>query len=124
MLTIYQKPTCSTCRDVMTRLRDAGVEYDSINYIIDPISREKLAELVGKLGVAPRALLRTKEPEYRQLGLDDPSVDDDRILDALAEHPSLLQRPIIEYGPHAVIARPADRVTDAMREWGVGEGMK
>ena len=109
-LTIYQKPTCSTCRDVMTRLHDAGFEYDAINYIIDPLSREKLAELVRKMGITPRELLRTKEPEYMELGLDDPSVDDDRILDAMAEHPSLIQRPIIEYGERALLARPAERV--------------
>jgi arsenate reductase len=118
-ITIYQKPTCSTCRDVMSRLRDAGVEYDAINYIVEPPSREKLAELVAKMGIAPRALLRTKEPEYRELGLDDPALADDRILDLLAEHPSLLQRPIIEYGPHAIMARPAERVSEAMREWGI-----
>lgn len=118
-LTIYQKPTCSTCRDVMTRIRDAGVEYDAINYIIEPPSRAKLAELVSKIGVSPRELLRTKEPEYRELGLDDRSISDERIIDAMAEHPSLIQRPIIEYGSHAILARPAERVTEAMRAWGI-----
>ena len=93
-LTIYQKPTCSTCRDVMKRINEAGVEYDAINYIIEPPSRPKLAELVGKMGITPRELLHTKEPEYRQLGLDDPSISDDQILDAMASHPSLIQRPV------------------------------
>jgi arsenate reductase len=123
-LTIYQKPTCSTCRDAMTRIRDAGIEYDSINYIVEPPSRKKLAELAGKMNASPRAMLRTKEPEYRELGLDDPSVDDGRILDAMAAHPSLIQRPILEYGNHAGLARPAARVTELMEEWGVGRGMK
>ena len=119
-LTIYQKPTCSTCRQVMTRLRDAGVEYDAINYITEPLSRSKLAELIGKMGIAPRDLLRTKEPEYRELALDDPSIADERILDAMALYPSLVQRPILEYGGHAALARPAERVGDVLREWGVG----
>jgi arsenate reductase len=104
----------------MTRLRDAGMEYESINYIIEPPTRQKLAELVAKIGSSPRDIVRTKEPEYRELGLDNPSLTDDDILDALAKHPSLIQRPIIEYGSHAILARPAERVTEAMREWGVG----
>lgn len=111
-LTIYQKPTCSTCRDVMTRLREAGVEYDAINYIIDPPSREKLVELIAKMGITPRELLRTKEPEYRELGLDDTSQSDDRIIDAMIAHPSLIQRPIIEYGAHAALTRPAAKADE------------
>lgn len=117
-LTIYQKPSCSTCRDVMVRLRDAGFDYDAINYIIDPPSRQKLAELAEKMGVTPRQLLRIREPEYRELGLEDESLSDDQILDAMAAHPVLLQRPIIEYGDHALLARPAERV-EAVREWGI-----
>lgn len=111
-LTIYQKPTCSTCRSVMTKLNDAGVEYDAINYIIEPPSRRKLGELVRKMGDSPRAIMRTSEPLYRELGLDDPSISDAKLLDAMAENPSLIQRPILEYGDIAVLARPADRVDD------------
>ena len=111
-LTIYQKPTCSTCRSVMTKLNDAGVEYDAINYIIEPPSRRKLGELVRKMGDSPRAIMRTSEPLYRELALDDPSISDAKLLDAMAENPSLIQRPILEYGDIAVLARPADRVDD------------
>jgi arsenate reductase len=118
-LTIYQKPTCSTCRDVMTRLKEAGIDYNAINYIIEPPSRQKLGELVAKMGVPARDLLRTKEPEYRELGLDDSSLGDGQILDAMAAHPSLIQRPILEYGDHAALARPADRVGAIVEGWGV-----
>lgn len=118
-MTIYQKPTCSTCRDVMARLRDAGVAYDAINYITDPPSRAKLAELVAKMGIAPRDLLRTKEPEYRELGLDDTSLTDDQLLDAMSAHPALIQRPILEFGPHAVLARPAERLVEALAAWNI-----
>src|SRR6185295_3457892 len=72
-LTIYQKPTCSTCRTVMTRLKEVGIDYDSIDYIIEPPSREKLAELARKMNASPRTLLRTREPEYEQLNLADAS---------------------------------------------------
>lgn len=118
-MTIYQKPTCSTCRDVMARLRDAGIDYDAINYITDPPSRAKLAELIAKMGIAPRDLLRTKEPEYLELGLDDTSLTDDRLLDAMAAHPGLIQRPIVEFGPHAVLARPAERLAEALAAWNI-----
>lgn len=119
-LTIYQKPTCSTCRNVMAHLRDAGISYDAINYIIEPPSRAKLAELVAKMGAGARALLRTKEPEYGELGLNDPAVDDERIIDAMAAHPALIQRPILEYGSRAALARPAERVSAIVEEWGIG----
>ncbi len=118
-LTIYQKPTCSTCREVMTRLRDAGISYDSINYIVEPPSRAKLAELIGKMGISARDLLRTKEPEYKELGLNDQSVDQEKIIDLMASHPALIQRPILEYGEHAALARPAAEVGRIVEEWGV-----
>ncbi len=118
-LTIYQKPTCSTCRDAMMQLREAGIDFEAINYIIEPPSRAKLAELAAKMGEGARALIRTKEPAYRELGLDDPGMDDERILDLLAANPVLIQRPILEYGDSAVMARPAARVADALRRWGL-----
>jgi len=119
-LTIYQKPTCSTCRDAMRRLHDAGIDFDAINYIIEPPSRAVLAGLIAAMGIAPRDLLRAKEPAYRELGLDDPALTDERIIDAMAAHPSLIQRPIIAYGDRAVLARPAGRLDEALRAWGLG----
>jgi arsenate reductase len=109
-LTIYQKPTCSTCRGVMTRLNDAGIEYDAINYIIEPPSREKLGELVRKMRVSPREVVRAKDA--RELGIDIDAMDDDALLDAMAEHPAIIQRPILEYGDIAVLGRPAERVDE------------
>ncbi len=101
----------------MMRLNEMGFDYEAINYILEPPSRAKLADLLGKIeGATVRAMMRPKEPLYKELGLDDPSLTEEQLLDALAEHPSLLQRPIIEYGSHAILARPVEEV-ERVREW-------
>ncbi len=114
-LVMYQKPTCTTCRQVMMILKESGVDFDAIDYIIDPIPLPKLRELVRKLGLPPRALLRTKEKAYADLGLDRAQLSDEDILRSLAEHPELLQRPILELGSRAVLARPPERAREIFR---------
>ncbi|HEX7120075.1 MAG TPA: arsenate reductase (glutaredoxin) [Longimicrobiales bacterium] len=111
---IYEKPTCSTCRTVMRMLRESGIEYDAVDYTVDPIPRARLAELVRKMGITPRELLRTREPAYAELDLGRPDVTDDEILDAMVEHPELVQRPIVERGDRAVLARPPERVKEVL----------
>src|SRR3954466_16015906 len=113
-ITIYQKPTCSTCRQVHAALRDAGVDFDAVDYYTDPIPRAKLEELIRKLGIRPRELLRTKEAAYRTLGLADPAVSDAKIIDAMAAHPDLIQRPIVEKGSRAILARPPERLKEIL----------
>ena len=98
----------------MRLLRESGVEFEKIDYTIDPIPRSKLAELIRKMGIKPRDLLRTKEAAYRDLGLADPAVTDDQILDAMAAHAELTQRPIVEVGDRAVLARPVARVKEIL----------
>jgi|SRR5690606_33335172 len=109
---VYEKPTCTTCRRLAKLLRENGIEYEAVDYILDPIPREKLADLARKMGIAPRELLRTREPEYRELGLGRPDLSDDEILDAMAAHPQLVQRPIVEKGGRAILARPPERVAE------------
>jgi arsenate reductase len=111
-VTVYQKPTCTTCKSLMMLLKDKGISFDAINYFIDPIPRDRLIELLGKMRASPRDIVRTKEPEYLALGLADAT--DDEILDALITHPQLLQRPIVEIGDRAVLARPAERVNEIL----------
>ncbi len=113
-LVMYQKPTCTTCRQVMQILREGGVEFDAIDYIIDPIPLPKLRDLVRKLGVSPRELLRTKEKAYAELGLARATLGDDEILQVLVDHPELLQRPILERGSRAVLARPPERAREIL----------
>ncbi len=113
-LTIYEKPTCNTCRTVVRMLKAGGIEFDRIDYTIDPIPRPKLEELVEKMGIRPRDLLRAREPAYRELGLSNRHLTDDILLDAMARHPELVQRPIVVRGERAVLARPPERVSEIL----------
>jgi arsenate reductase len=113
-ITVYQKPTCSTCRQVYAALRDAGVDFDAVDYYTDPIPKKKLQELLAKMGIAARELIRTKEPIYKTLRLNDPDISDAALIDAMVDHPDLIQRPIVEKGSRAILARPAERLKEIL----------
>jgi arsenate reductase len=113
-IVIYQKPTCSTCRQVHAALKESGVDFDAVDYYVDPISRQKLVELLGKMGMAPRELLRRKEAIYKSLGLEHAEMTDAQIIDLMVEHPDLIERPIVEKGNRAVLARPAERLKEIL----------
>ena len=113
-ITIYQKPTCTTCRQVYAALKESGVDVDSVNYYTDPISKTKLRELLRKMGMKPRELLRTKEEVYKTLRLGERELSDDEIVDAMVANPDLIQRPIVEKGGRAILARPAERLKDIL----------
>jgi arsenate reductase (glutaredoxin) len=113
-ITIYQKPTCTTCRQVFTALRDAGVDFESVDYYTDPIPKAKLKELLRKMGLSPRELLRTREERFTTLRLGERELTDDEIVDLMVEHPDLIQRPIVEKGGRAILARPAERLRDIL----------
>ena len=113
-IVIYQKPTCTTCRQVYAALNDRGVDFDAVDYYVDPIPRAKLVELLEKMDMKPRSLLRTNERIYKELKLGDRDLSDAEIVDLMVEHPDLIQRPIVERGAHAILARPADRLKDIL----------
>ena len=114
MITIYQKPTCSTCREVYTILKDSGVDFEAVNYYIDPIPKAKLKELLGKMKMRPREILRTKEDISKTLKLSEREVTDDELIDLMVKHPDLIQRPIVEKGSRAILARPAERIREIL----------
>jgi arsenate reductase (glutaredoxin) len=113
-ITIYQKPTCTTCRQVYAALMDAGVEIESVDYYTDPIPKAKLQELLRKMGIPARELLRTREERYKTLGLGERDLTDDEIVDLMVAHPDLIQRPIVEKGARAILARPAERLREIL----------
>lgn len=109
-LTVYEKPACTTCRKLFALLTERGVDFERVNYIVDPLSAEEIRELLGKAGLRPRDLVRMKEPGAAQLPLDD----DEAVLAALEARPELLQRPIVVRGDRAVLARPPERVLELL----------
>lgn len=111
---VYQKPTCSKCRETLGILKESGAEFDSINYYETPITVEELRDLISKLGVSPRDLLRKGEQVYRDLGLGEREVSDDELIKLMVENPDLMQRPIVVRGDKAVIARPPNNVCELL----------
>jgi arsenate reductase (glutaredoxin) len=109
-ITVYQKPTCSKCREVDRILRESGADYEAINYYVDPISEAKLRELLQKLDAGPRDILRTSDPIYNDLGIAQGNHSDDELIALIAKHPDLLQRPIVERGSKAVLGRPPENI--------------
>ena len=91
-------------------LRESGVAFEKVNYYVEPLSKKKLTELVRKMGIKPRELLRKSEPVYKELGLAGREVSDSELIALMVEHPDLLQRPIVERGDRAVLGRPTENV--------------
>jgi len=113
-ITVYQKPTCTTCRQVHAALKESGVDFDAVNYYVDPIPKKKLIELLRKMKMSPRELLRTKEPIYKTLRLSERDLSDDEIVELMVRNPDLIQRPIVEKGARAILARPAERLKEIL----------
>jgi len=113
-IVVYEKPTCTTCRKLVKLFQEEGVDFERVNYFVDPLGRDEVEALLAKAGVSPRDALRKRAEQYKEMELSDPSLSDDALLDALALHPDLLQRPIVERGDRAVVARPVERVREIL----------
>jgi len=113
-ITIYHNPKCGTSRNTLALIRNSGAEPDVIEYLQDPPSRERLLELVGQMGIRLRDVLRRKGTPYDELGLDDPALTDEALLDAIAAHPILIERPIVVTPLGARICRPSELVLDIL----------
>ncbi|WP_343343302.1 arsenate reductase family protein [Sphingomicrobium sp. XHP0239] len=107
-------PRCGTARKTKAILEDGGYEVTTIDYLAGDLSREELERLFDRAGMTPRDGLRAKEPIARDLGLLDDEVSDEAILDAMMEHPILIERPLVETDKGVVLARPQDKVRDIL----------
>ena len=113
-ITVYEKPTCTKCREMDKFLREKGVDFSKVNYYIEPLTKKKLTELVRKMNLSPRELLRKSEPVYKELGLSSGNFSDAELISLMVEHPDLMQRPIIERGDRAVLGRPTENVEELL----------
>ncbi len=109
-ITVYEKPTCSTCQKVSKALIENGVDFEKVNYYIDPFSKAKLKSLLKKMKMKPSDLLRKKDDKYKELKLDEKNYTEKKILDLMIKYPDLVQRPIVEIGKKAILARPAEKI--------------
>jgi arsenate reductase len=109
-LTVYEKRTCTTCRNLAVLLEERGVDFDRVDYHVEPLSEGEIRELVRKTGRPARELFRAREPVYAELGLGEREVDDDEAIALMAEHPALMQRPVVVRGDRAVLGRPVEQV--------------
>ncbi|HUF86388.1 MAG TPA: arsenate reductase (glutaredoxin) [Thermohalobaculum sp.] len=109
-VTVYHNPRCGTSRKVLEIIRERGVEPEVIDYLADPPGRAELETLRDRLGLGARDLLRRNGTPYDELGLDDPNWSDEALIDTIAEHPILLQRPVVVTAKGAKICRPAEVV--------------
>jgi arsenate reductase (glutaredoxin) len=95
-------------------LRASGVDFEKVNYYLEPLSEAKLRDLLRKMGLKPRDIVRSSEPVYRELGLGKKDFSDDEIIALMSKHPDLIQRPIVERGERAVLGRPTENVKDLL----------
>lgn len=109
---VYEKPTCTTCRKVAKALEANGVDFNKVNYFIEPFTKTKLKSLLKKMGMKPSELLRSKEKEYKELDLKNRKYSEEEILNLMIENPNLVQRPIVERGDKAILARPPERIEE------------
>ena len=109
---VYEKSTCTTCRQLATLLEEEGVEFDRVDFHIEPLSEDELHALVRKTGGPASELFRAREAVYQELKLGEREVGDQEAVKLMAEHPELMQRPVVERDERAVLARPVERVRE------------
>ncbi|WP_248800783.1 arsenate reductase (glutaredoxin) [Pseudomonas sp. MWU13-2105] len=113
-LTLYHNPRCSKSRGALELLQDRGFTPTVVHYLETPLDAAQLKALLGKLGIGARQLLRTGEDEYKQLNLADSQLSEEQLIAAIAEHPRLMERPILVAGDKAIIGRPPEHVLEIL----------
>jgi arsenate reductase len=123
-ITIYHNPACGTSRNMLAMIRQSGEEPVVIEYLKTPPSRERLVELLRKMDIKPRALLREKGTPYGALGLADPKWTDDELIAFMLAHPILINRPIVETPEGVRLCRPSERVLEILPNPQIGRFVK
>ncbi|MEJ5261605.1 MAG: Spx/MgsR family RNA polymerase-binding regulatory protein [Ignavibacterium sp.] len=113
-ITVYEKPTCTTCRKVSKALTEAGIDFEKVNYYIEPFTKKKLKELLSKMKMKPSELLRKNDEAYKKLKSKIEKLSEEEILNLMIENPDLVQRPIVEVGDKAILARPPEKIKEIL----------
>ena len=113
-ITIYHNPNCGTSRNTLALIRNTGIEPQVIDYVSNPPSREALKNLIAKAGLTVRDAIREKGTPYVELGLDNPALSDDELLDAMLAHPILINRPFVVTPNGVRLCRPSELVLDIL----------
>ncbi len=113
-VTIYHNPSCGTSRNTLALIRNAGIEPTVIEYLKTPPSRQELKDMIGRAGLTVREAIREKGTPYAELGLDDTSLTDEQLLDAMEAHPNLINRPFVVTDLGVRLSRPSERVLDIL----------
>ncbi|WP_101925041.1 MULTISPECIES: arsenate reductase (glutaredoxin) [Luteimonas] len=111
---ILHNPACGTSRNTLALIRHAGIEPEIVDYLAHPPTRERLSDLIARAGLGVREAIRQKGTPYQELGLDDPSLSDDALLDAMLAHPILINRPFVETDLGVRLSRPSEVVLDIL----------
>lgn len=114
MTTIYHNPRCSKSRKTLELIRERGGEPTIVEYLSEPPSSDELRELLQKLGLSPRELMRRKESVYTEKNLDDPALSEEELIDAMVEHPILIERPIVVTAKGARVCRPPEALFEIL----------
>ncbi|MDI1362051.1 arsenate reductase (glutaredoxin) [Methylotenera sp.] len=117
---IYHNPSCGTSRNTLAMIRASGAEPEVIEYVKSPPSRERLVELIVAMGGNVRALIREKGTPYAELGLDNVGLSDDALIDAMLQHPILINRPIVVTDKGVKLCRPSELVFDILENPNIG----
>lgn len=123
-VTIYHNPACGTSRNVLAMIRQSGVEPQISEYLKAPPSREKLLELIKAMGIRVRDLLREKGTPYHELGLDNPNLTDEQLIDQMLTHPILINRPIVVTDKGVKLCRPSETVLPLLPNPNIGRFVK
>lgn len=113
-VTIYHNPRCSKSRKALSLLEERGIEPNIVEYLVTPPSVDELRSILDLLELSPREVMRRKEAPYRELGLDDPALSSDELLQAIVEHPILLERPIVLAAGRAALGRPPENALNVL----------
>ena len=123
-VTIFHNPACGTSRNTLAMIRQSGEEPEVIEYLKTPPTRERLVSLIALMGLTPRALLRTNVAPYDELGLSDEKWTDDELIDAMLQHPILINRPIVVTPKGARLCRPSEVVLEILPQPDIGRFTK